>query len=882
MIQSQIEFRVGRTAIYVRKFLRRSTLLSLTLAALLGLSFAQDSTSTARPSQADCVEAANSGRTLPAGCQQDESSATQMRQQPESAPVQSPQLTPGRAESPEQLTLLPLNPSQRRRVEPPLRPQTEFEQVVADTVGRTLPLFGQSLFAQPPSTFAPTDRTQVQGDYVIGPDDELQIRIWGQVNADLRVVVDRSGQIYIPRVGPIAVAGVRYNDLEPHLKAEVRKLFRNFDLTVGIGRIRSIQVYVVGQARYPGTYTVSALSTLVNAVFASGGPTPMGSLRDVQVQREGKIVAHMDFYDLLVKGDKSKDVALRTGDVLYFPPVGSLAAVAGSVNAPAIYELKPGSPLGELIEIAGGLSTEADANKVTVERFGDAEAHSVLEFPLDEQSRALPLKDGDIVRVLSVVPRFGDAVTLRGNVVNPGRYPWKPGMRVRDLIPNAQALLTRPYWMSRDAMVDGRSTQYPIRGSRAGEQANAETLNSSGPGARDSMSPDLTNRDFASGALSGRELNGRDSAGRDLTGQLADQESEQPEQPGRLDSWQSGDASTVRGRQNPNSETLTGDLHRTSPEINWSYAIVQRVNPVDLSTKLLSFDLGKAVLEGDEANNLELEPDDIVTIFSQSDVSVPQSLRTRYVRLEGEVLRAGVYKAEEGELLRDVIKRAGGVTPQAYIYGTELSRESARLEQQKSIDELARSLEVEMRQASVSAATRGNPEDAQSITARQAAQEAMIAQLRSVKATGRVVLNMKPSATSIDALPAIAVEDNDRIVIPHLPSTVAVTGMVYNPGSFVFNSRNKVGDYLRFAGTGKPNSDMKHAFVLHADGTVVARLAVNGMFAGDRFADLHLHPGDQIVVPNKIQTGDFVRGLRDWTQITSQLALTGAALAVIH
>jgi len=860
----------------VRIFLRRSYFLLLTLAMLAGPSVAQDSTSTAKPSQADCVAAADSGSSLPAGCAQDESS--QMRQQPEPAPVRPPQLTPGRTESPETLTVVPLNPSERRRGEVPRRPQTEFEQVVADTVGRNLPLFGQSLFVQPPSTFAPTDHTQVQAGYVIGPDDELQIRIWGQVNADLRVVVDRSGQIYIPRVGPIAVAGVRYGDIEQHLKAQVLKLFRNFNLTVGIGRIRSIQVYVVGQARYPGTYTISALSTLVNAVFASGGPTPVGSLRDVQVQRAGNTIAHMDFYDLLVKGDKSKDVALQTGDVLYFPPVGPLAAVAGSVNAPAIYELKPGSRLGELLEIAGGLSTEADADKVTVERFGNTQAHSVLEFPLDTESRALPLTDGDIVRVFSVVPRFGNAVTLRGNVVNPGRYPWKPGMRVRDLIPNAQTLLTRPYWMNRDAMVDGRSTEYPIRGRRAGEPVNAGALNSSGQAAPEWMSPDLANRDFEGG-----EISGRDSFVRDIAGQ----QSRQTGQPGQPESWQSepwqsGNASTQPGQQHPNSETLTGDLHRTSPEINWNYAIVQRVNPVDLSIKLLSFDLGKAVLAGDEANNLALQPDDIVTIFSQSDVSVPQSLRTRYVRLEGEVLRAGVYKVEEGELLRDVIQRAGGVTPQAYIYGTELTRESARLEQQKSIDELERSLEVEMRQASVSAATRGNPEDAQGITARQAAQEAMIAQLRSVKATGRVVMNLKPTADSIDAYPAIAVEDNDRIVIPHLPSTVAVTGMVYNPGSFVFNPRSKVGDYLRFAGTGKPNSDMKHAFVLRADGTVVARLAVNGVFAGDRFADLHMHPGDQIVVPNKIQTGDFVRGLRDWTQITSQLALTGAALAVIH
>ena len=176
----------------------------------------------------------------------------------------------------ERETVAPLNPSQRKKVELPLQPHTEFEQIVADTIGRTLPLFGQTLFAQPPSTFATTDRIQVPGDYVIGPDDELQIRIWGQINADLRVVVDRSGQIYIPRVGEISVAGVHYSDLDQHLKNEILKVFHNFTLTVSIGRIRSIQVFVVGQARYPGTYTISSLSTLVNAIFASGGPTSAG------------------------------------------------------------------------------------------------------------------------------------------------------------------------------------------------------------------------------------------------------------------------------------------------------------------------------------------------------------------------------------------------------------------------------------------------------------------------------------------------------------------------------------------------------------------------------------------------------------------------------
>ncbi len=336
------------------------------------------------------------------------------------------------------------------------------------------------------------------------------------------------------------------------------------------------------------------------------------------------------------------------------------------------------------------------------------------------------------------------------------------------------------------------------------------------------------------------------------------------------------------GEKNPNAATLTADLHRASPEINWSYAIIQRVNPVDLSTRLLSFDLGKAVLEGDEANNLALEPDDIITIFSQSDVAVPQSQRSRYVRLEGEVVRAGVYKTEKDELLSDVIKRAGGVTPDAYIYGTELTRESARVQQQQSIDELANQMDVEMRQASASAANGTTPEDAAMAATQQKAGDALVGRLRNLKATGRVVLDLKPTAKAIDDYPKIAVEDNDRIVVPHIPSTVSVVGNVYNAGSFVYDPRRKVGDYLKMAGKDKPHADMRHAFVLRADGTVVSSKSVNSPLEGNKFASLRLYPGDEIVVPTKIPTGSTIRALRDWSQISGQLAITGASLAVIH
>src|SRR5438270_2615089 len=360
----------------------------------------------------------------------------------------------------------PPNPSQAGTQRTPTFPQTEFEQMVADSAGRPLPLFGQSLFEQPPSTFAPLDLLQVPDDYIIGPGDQLQIRLWGQLEANLSITVDRSGQIFIPRVGQITVVGVHYRELEQDLKNEVSRVFRNFNLTATVGRLRSIQVLILGNARYPGTYTISSLSTLVNAIFASGGPAPQGSLRHIQVRRDVATITDFDFYDLLINGDKSKDVRLQPGDVLYIPPVGPLAAISGSVNTPAIYELKGNSTLSDLIEIAGGLSSLADTGRITMERLADHQTRKTLEFPYDEKSQSMPIQDGDIVRVFSIIPSFQDTVTLRGNVANPGRYPWKPGMRIRDLIPNADALLTRRYWLDRAAIGNGLATEYPIAQNR--------------------------------------------------------------------------------------------------------------------------------------------------------------------------------------------------------------------------------------------------------------------------------------------------------------------------------------------------------------------------------------------------------------------------------
>ncbi len=749
----------------------------------------------------------------------------------------------------------------RHRIPPqPPEPRTEFEQMAADSAGRPLAVFGQSLFAHPPATFAPDGDGQVPNDYVLGPGDELRIRIWGQIDADLRIAVDRAGHIYIPQVGEVPVAGIRYSDLNDYLKQAVEHVYKNFNIDAAIERLHSIQVFVVGQAQTPGVYTISSLSTMLNAVLASGGPTPQGSLRHIQLRRGDSIVQEFDLYDLLVKGDKSHDHSLQSGDVIFIPPAGQLAAIAGSVNTPAIYELKGNTTLRSLIETAGGLNTVADGSSAVVERISADRSRIVLQFPLDAQGLDFVLKGGDIVHISSIVPRFDDTVTLRGYVTNPGRYPFRPGMHIRDLIPNPEALLPREYWLNRASITDGRQQEYPVRKlvpdtpRKVSSRDQATNAGSSAtPMNQPVQSPDVLNNSTSTRRQTVTEYY-KDLA-RSESGTDPDQ-----------------DAARVPGGR---TEMLTRDLEKLVPSVNWSYALIQRVNATTLKTQLISFDLGKAIEDNDPQSNLALAPGDIVTVFSQHDIVAPEQEQTRYVKVEGEVEHPGIYQLEEGQTLRDVLESAGGLTARAYPYGARLTRESARVEQQKGLDEMVRTAEAEVRASTVSSVSAGT-QDANGITARQTAQQSFLASLRAVKASGRIVLAMKPDASSIEDFPPIALEDADQIVIPARPNTVSVSGAVYNPASFVYDARYKVGDYLRLAGKGGLNSNRRRSFVLRADGTVISRQEVGSVFHNS-FEQLPMNPGDQIVVPEKVNNG-MARALQTWPQFMTPLALSVLAV----
>ncbi len=344
--------------------------------------------------------------------------------------------------------------SEVEQVRPP-EPATEFQMFVNASTGHMLPIFGTWLFNSVPSTFAPVDHIPVSADYVLGPGDEINLRIWGQISADEKLVVDRQGNVFVPQVGRVNVIGLPFSRLSETLKTNIGRVFRNFELSVDMGDLRSIQVFVMGRAHRPGSYTVSSLSTLVNALFASGGPSPEGSMRSIQVRRSGRTVTTFDLYDLLLHGDKSKDIALQPGDVIFIPSAGPRVAIAGSVETAAIYEIGVHNTLGDVLAFAGGPSSIAAAQQVVLQRVNHRSTLESQNVDLDDTGLCTPVQDGDIISLLQVVPKFEKTVAVKGNVADPVRLPWRPGMKISDAIPDKQALLTRDYWREHNRLSSG-------------------------------------------------------------------------------------------------------------------------------------------------------------------------------------------------------------------------------------------------------------------------------------------------------------------------------------------------------------------------------------------------------------------------------------------
>jgi protein involved in polysaccharide export with SLBB domain len=712
----------------------------------------------------------------------------------------------------------------------PADPITDFQRLTDSSIGEMLPIFGRDLFQSVPSTFAPGNDVAVAADYLIGPGDDILLRMWGPENFNGELTVDRSGAVFIPKVGPVHVAGLRFDELGQQIRTELSRSYRNFDISVNLGRLRSIQIFVIGEAKHPGAYTISSLSTILNALLASGGPNVRGSLRHVKVSRASQTIADFDLYGFILNGDKSKDIRLQTGDTIFIPPVGPQVALGGSVRHPAIYELSAGSKIQDLLDLAGGFSTTASPGQISLERIREDASRSTMSVSLDQAGRDTLLRDGDILYAGHITAGYEKTVSIRGNLANPGRFAWHPGMRLSDIIPDRMSLLTTGYWNDRNRL--GVPVPLfepsPLPQQPAGDllSRNGETTNSGST---------------TSSPVSGTALDHPNNA--------------------------------VGHAETRNLITVPAS------EIDWSYAVIERLDPNNLKNMLIPFNLGKLVQDHDESQNLQLQPGDTVTVLSQHDVLVPQEQQTKYVRLEGEFAASGVYSVGPADTLADLVRRAGGLTPKAYLFGSSFTRESARLFQQQRLDEYVTTLSTDMERE---AAARSIPTAVSSSNSNaMSGVQLLVNQLRQLRATGRVVLEFTPSSTGVEAVPKIPLEDGDVFRVPVMPETVSVVGAVYGQNVFLYDPNRRVADYVALAGSPTRVADRKRAFIIRADGSVFNRERAKGTFSNE-FNEARINPGDSIVIPEKLVKPPLIRDFLDYAQIFASFGLTAASVNVLR
>jgi protein involved in polysaccharide export with SLBB domain len=768
------------------------------------------------------------------------------------------------------------------RLPRPPAPPTDFQRFVEAATGRLLPIFGAAFFAEPELRLF-GDQVPVAADYVVGAGDELIVRVWGSVDADLRAVVDRNGQVSLPRVGTFTVAGVRAADLESSLRAQIGRLYTNFSLSATLGQLRGVRVFVVGPAARPGPQQLASPATALSALASAGGPSSTGSMRKVTVRRGAAVVGEIDLYDLLVTGDKSKDVQLVPGDVVVVHPAGPRVAITGATDGAAIYELKPaGEAVGDVLRYAGGAPVLANTGQVQLERIDPATPRAprqVETFGLDAAGLGRSMRDGDVLTLLPITPRFANAVTLRGPVAQPLRYPHTPGMRIRDLIPDREALISPDFYRRKNQLVqvepprdpaarwrDARSAAEGWDAPRAGDLAAAPAA----PGTT------VPSRGPAGGVFAAVDPTGR-------AARLADGSVDRVGAAGRQGG---GYGDPGAGPADPGAIGVPDRRRAPAPlftDLNWDYAVIERLNEQDLSTQVIPFNLGRAILQGDPAHNLELRPGDVVTVYSQRDLRAPVSRQTRLVTVDGEVQAPGVYQLQPGETLRSLIQRAGGLTPQAYVYGLEFTREETRRRQQENLaSAIARLEALSATQAARDAANRRD--DQQTTNVSNAATQAQLARLRQLQPNGRIALELSPDAT-LEALPEVPLEHADRISVPARPGFVTVAGAVVNSNAFLWRPDRTAGDYMRLAGVDEA-ADPANTFILRADGTVTSGADRRGWFARGGVESERLEPGDAVIVPNQLDFETFgralVRNLKDWSQILANFGIGAAAIQTLR
>ena len=710
--------------------------------------------------------------------------------------------------------------------------------------------FGYSLFDSPPTTFAPAEDIPVPANYVVGANDSVVIQLFGAVNETYTLVVTREGVIDVPGIGPIVVAGLTFAELKKTIAQRAAKQLIGVNSHVTLGTLRSIRVFVMGDVVRAGSYTVSSLSTLTNALFASGGVTPVGSLREIYLKRSGRVVTKLDFYELLLKGDTSHDMRLQDGDVIFVPPIGKTAGVTGEVRRPAIYELRWEKSVKDLLLLAGGMTPAAYKKDVQLLRVGKSQDREQKDLDLEKSSAMQTLlSNGDVLVVPALLDEVEDIVRLSGYVKRPGSRSWTEGMRLTSLIPSVHALLPKP---DLDYVV--------IRRHVPGEPLTKVFSVRLGDALARPTSP--ANVELVRGdevVVFGREVEGDRQnklapiiAELDLQGTSAS--------PANLVSvsgsvFESGAYPLENGMRVSDLIRAAGGMKESASTLVAELSRYERAPGMPRAIQHLDVDVTKALL-GDPASDLLLYPRDYLVIKTIQDWGDQLT-----VTLTGEVNNPGVYPIARGETLSGVIKRAGGLTDVAFADGAVFTRLEIQQKEEAQFKALADRIERETKATIQERSDQSaHPQELGDIAV------SMADILRNAKSSGRMVLDLN-AVLSTDNKGGydVTLKNGDAVFIPQKNDEVIVMGEVRKPTVQLFNKSRKLEDYLNLSGglTSKTNPDL--VYVVRANGT--AAVADSGSLFSS--SQVEIRPGDTIVAMLDVEK---VSGLKVWRDVVGSMS----------
>lgn len=760
--------------------------------------------------------------------------------------------------------------------------------------------YGYDLFVGSPTTFAPVTEIPIPNNYTLGPGDVLRVQLWGKENQQLELPVSRDGTVSFPQSGPQTVAGLTFDQARQQIKKRVSEQYIGVQASVSLGELRSMRVFVLGEARNAGSYTVSSLSTITNALYVSGGIKRTGSLRKIQHKRDGKLVGELDLYDLLLAGDTSDDNRLQPGDVIFIPPVGDRVGIEGEVYRPALYELKNDTNLQELVNLAGGLTPQAYPQLVRIERNNDDFLRIIAEANLTTpKGKQAKVKPGDRIEVASISDITGQYVEVKGAATRPGRYAWVPGMRVSSVIRSldndllneadkryAAIVRTDPETDTvsvinlrlREALDNPggendillqEKDQFLIFAdegkvsARSRDQSDTMTERSASNNGTSTRANNLggTNSEegnevdysrFSREALFAPVLQRLKAQAKPGAPQQTIQVTGPVRYPGEYPlpaSRRVSDAIYVAGGLKDSASLYTAELARFGVDEEGTG-----------ETRIISLNL-EAVMKGQASAALKSRDRLLIK-------SIPEFAQAKTIELDGEVRYPGQYTIRNGETLRDVIERAGGLTDNAFPEGAIFTREKLRQLEAQRLREAEERLQGDL----VGIQLEGDDFGGQNAERTQQVQD-LLEEVQDSRPVGRMVINLVAVVGS-DDYQSIRLQDGDILTVPTIPQAVSVFGEVQFPTSHLHSKGLTVDDYLERSGGPTRQADEERVYVVKADGSVM--LPEKSRWFGGR--SQQLAPGDTIIVPIDV---DRLNQLELWSnvsQIVYQMALGAAAV----